>query len=61
MVLSGCLRKELISGYFIDRYDGNTLLNCIESYDPGTDAWDLLESNMVSQRCDAGVCVVRKR
>ena len=42
-------------------YDGNTLLNCIECYDPFLDSWELLEATMSAQRCDAGVAVVRKR
>lgn len=42
-------------------YDGSTLLNCIECYDPGQEAWELLPSTMSAQRCDAGVTVVRHR
>ena len=42
-----------------DRYDGNTLLNTVEVYDPLRDTWDVLDDSMATPRCDAGVCVVR--
>ena len=42
-------------------YDGNTLLSSIEMYDQQTETWQLLESNMSAQRCDAGLTVVRQR
>ena len=42
------------------RYDGNTLLDTVESYDPIMDKWTVLETTMSTQRCDAGVAVVRK-
>ena len=44
---------------FSCRYDGNALLNTVESYDPLTDTWELLDSTMSTQRCDAGVAVAR--
>ena len=42
------------------RYDGNTLLNTVESYDPMTGKWSMLETPMNTHRCDAGITVVRK-
>jgi hypothetical protein len=43
------------------RYDGSTLLSCIELYDPAVESWELLDTAMMAQRCDAGVTVVRQR
>lgn len=45
---------------YVCSYDGSTLLNCIESYDPHMETWQLLDANMASHRCDAGVAVVRR-
>lgn len=42
------------------RYDGNSLLSSIESYDPVIDSWEVVTS-MAIQRCDAGVCVLREK
>ena len=47
------------SPILFDRYDGNTLLNTVEVYDPLRDTWDVLDDSMATPRCDAGVCVVR--
>lgn len=44
----------------IPRYDGNSLLSSIECYDPVLDAWEVVTS-MATQRCDAGVCVLREK
>lgn len=44
----------------IDRYDGNSLLSSIECYDPVLDSWEVVTS-MATQRCDAGVCVLREK
>ena len=43
------------------RYDGTTLLSCIECYDPCSESWEVMETKMSAQRCDAGVTVVRMR
>lgn len=43
-----------------DRYDGNSLLSSIECYDPVLDSWEVVTS-MATQRCDAGVCVLREK
>lgn len=45
---------------FFPRYDGNSLLSSIECYDPVLDAWEVVTS-MATQRCDAGVCVLREK
>lgn len=42
------------------RYDGNSLLSSIECYDPIIDSWEVVTS-MGTQRCDAGVCVLREK
>lgn len=42
------------------RYDGNSLLSSIECYDPVIDSWEVVTS-MATQRCDAGVCVLREK
>jgi len=42
------------------RYDGNSLLSSIECYDPIIDSWEVVAS-MGTQRCDAGVCVLREK
>lgn len=42
------------------RYDGNSLLSSIECYDPVLDTWEVVTS-MATQRCDAGVCVLREK
>lgn len=42
------------------RYDGNSLLSSIECYDPVIDSWEVVTS-MGTQRCDAGVCVLREK
>lgn len=42
------------------RYDGNCLLSSIECYDPVIDSWEVVTS-MGTQRCDAGVCVLREK
>ena len=44
----------------ISRYDGNSLLSSIECYDPVIDSWEVVTS-MATQRCDAGVCVLREK
>lgn len=41
-------------------YDGNSLLSSIECYDPIIDSWEVVTS-MGTQRCDAGVCVLREK
>lgn len=41
-------------------YDGNSLLSSIECYDPVIDSWEVVTS-MATQRCDAGVCVLREK
>ena len=41
-------------------YDGNSLLSSIECYDPIIDNWEVVTS-MGTQRCDAGVCVLREK
>lgn len=46
--------------FFPPRYDGNSLLSSIECYDPVLDAWEVVTS-MATQRCDAGVCVLREK
>ena len=46
---------------FYYRYDGNTLLDSVESFDPLKNMWEPLEENMSIQRCDAGVTVVCTR
>lgn len=45
---------------FFPRYDGNSLLSSIECYDPVLDTWEVVTS-MATQRCDAGVCVLREK
>lgn len=55
--------KELnttLSVSFPPRYDGNSLLSSIECYDPVLDTWEVVTS-MATQRCDAGVCVLREK
>lgn len=49
-----------LSLFFFPRYDGNSLLSSIECYDPVLDAWEVVTS-MATQRCDAGVCVLREK
>ena len=44
----------------LSRYDGNSLLSSIECYDPVIDSWEVVTS-MATQRCDAGVCVLREK
>lgn len=44
----------------LPRYDGNSLLSSIECYDPVIDSWEVVTS-MATQRCDAGVCVLREK
>jgi len=46
--------------YAIAGYDGNSLLSSIECYDPIIDNWEVVTS-MGTQRCDAGVCVLREK
>lgn len=46
--------------YAIAGYDGNSLLSSIECYDPIIDSWEVVTS-MGTQRCDAGVCVLREK
>lgn len=46
--------------YAIAGYDGNSLLSSIECYDPIIDSWEVVAS-MGTQRCDAGVCVLREK
>lgn len=46
--------------YVVAGYDGNTLLNTIEKFDPTTGNWEILDIAMTTHRCDAGVTVVRK-
>lgn len=45
---------------FSRSYDGNCLLSSIECYDPVIDSWEVVTS-MGTQRCDAGVCVLREK
>uniref|UniRef100_A0A0L8GXP8 BTB domain-containing protein n=1 Tax=Octopus bimaculoides TaxID=37653 RepID=A0A0L8GXP8_OCTBM len=40
-------------------YDGNTLLNSMESFDPLKNTWEIIGQNMSTQRCDAGVAIIR--
>lgn len=49
-----------LSVSFSPRYDGNSLLSSIECYDPVLDTWEVVTS-MATQRCDAGVCVLREK
>lgn len=42
-------------------YDGNRLLNCLESYDPILERWQVFDDQMSVPRCDAGVAVVRRK
>ena len=46
--------------YYNTRYDGNTLLNTIEKFNPSTGNWEILDVAMTTHRCDAGVTVVRR-
>lgn len=52
------LSSSLLVSFF--RYDGNSLLSSIECYDPVIDSWEVVTS-MATQRCDAGVCVLREK
>ncbi|CAH8454944.1 unnamed protein product [Heterobilharzia americana] len=46
--------------YVAAGYNGNRLLDTVESYDPIENAWCLHEeSRMNHERCDTGMCVVR--
>nr|CAH8824809.1 unnamed protein product [Trichobilharzia regenti] len=46
--------------YVAAGYNGNRLLDTVESYDPIEDTWWLHEeSRMNHERCDTGMCVVR--
>lgn len=61
--LSGEDRRLRPSGWspsFSRSYDGNCLLSSIECYDPVIDSWEVVTS-MGTQRCDAGVCVLREK
>ena len=57
--ISGERLQDHWSSGLLYRYDGNALLNSVESYDPLTDTWEVLDSMMSTQRCDAGVAVAR--
>lgn len=57
--VGACLLKGKL--YVVAGYDGNTLLSSIEMYDQRSETWQLLESSMSAQRCDAGLTVLRKR
>ncbi|EUB56593.1 Kelch-like protein [Echinococcus granulosus] len=46
--------------YVAAGYNGNRLLNTVESFDPIDNTWTLYEeSRMHNERCDTGMCVVR--
>ena len=40
-------------------YDGKTLLDTLEVYDPKQGTWKNMSKNMAISRCDAGVTVIR--
>jgi kelch-like protein 12 len=50
IILSGKL-------YAVGGYDGMTLLDSIECFDPATDEWNIV-SSMGTSRCDMGVAVL---
>ena len=61
VVLFSFMAQELSnSALLFNRYDGNSLLSSIECYDPVLDSWEVVTS-MATQRCDAGVCVLREK
>ncbi|KAK2158059.1 hypothetical protein LSH36_178g05055 [Paralvinella palmiformis] len=57
--VGACVLKGKL--YVVAGYDGSALLNTIECFDPNLETWEVMESTMSAQRCDAGVTVVRQR
>lgn len=60
----GCKRASVIHrerALRLCRYDGAALLSSIETYDQRRETWQLIESSMSAQRCDAGLTVARIR